>query len=114
MRSFLRAPFVVLVFVSAPAALFAQATYTAQLTGTVTDSSTSVVPGAKVILTDEASNIAATTGTNARGVYVFTGLRPASYAIRVEANNFAALERKLIFHLPPFEHGAVAWLNDSK
>jgi len=78
----------------APALLCSQATYTAQLTGTVTDSSGGVVTGAKVTLTDEATNIGATASTDDRGVYVFTGLRPASYSLRVEANNFASVERK--------------------
>src|SRR5204863_255236 len=31
---------------------------------------------------------------NDRGAYVFTGLRPATYTFRVEANNFSAVERK--------------------
>ena len=78
----------------APAPALSQATYTAQLTGTVTDSSGGVVGGAKVSVTDEATNIAATAVTDERGVYVFTGLRPASYTLRVEANNFATVERK--------------------
>jgi hypothetical protein len=43
-----------------PVILFAQANYTTQLTGTVTDSSGGVVSGAKVIVTDDATNIAAT------------------------------------------------------
>jgi len=72
----------------------AQSTYTSQLTGVVKDSSGAVVPGAKVILTDQATNIAMTTQTNERGDYVFTGIRPATYTIRVEAPNFAAQQRK--------------------
>ena len=72
----------------------AQSTYTAQLTGVVTDSSGAVVPGAKVILVDNATGIAANTQTDDRGIYVFTGIRPAKYSIRVEARNFAAQERK--------------------
>lgn len=75
-------------------AAYAQATYTAQLTGTVTDSSGAVIPGAKVVLTDEATAVGPTTNTDARGVYVFTGLRPSTYTIRVEAPNLAAQERK--------------------
>jgi protocatechuate 3,4-dioxygenase beta subunit len=50
--------------------------------------------GAKVILTDEATNIAATADTDEQGVYVFTGLRPGSYMLRVETYNFASVERK--------------------
>ena len=77
-----------------PVLVWSQATYTAQLSGVVTDSSGGVVPGAKVILIDDATNIAATTVTDDHGTYVFTGLRPATYTLRIEATNFAAMERK--------------------
>jgi Carboxypeptidase regulatory-like domain len=79
---------------SFPKLLVAQSTYTAQLTGVVKDPSEAVVQGAKVVLTDQATNVAMTTKTDARGVYVFTGIRPATYTIRVEAPNFAAEQRK--------------------
>jgi len=71
-----------------------QSTYTAQLSGVVTDSSGGVIPGAKVILTDEATKIATNAVTDGRGIYVFTGLRPTTYSIRVEAPNLASQERK--------------------
>jgi len=83
-----------LLVLSLPALLCSQATYTAQLTGTVTDSSGGVVSGAKVILTDEATNIEATATTDDRGVYGFTGVRPGSYMLRVEAKGFTPVERK--------------------
>ncbi|HEX3227626.1 MAG TPA: carboxypeptidase regulatory-like domain-containing protein, partial [Pyrinomonadaceae bacterium] len=94
MPTILRVTLSILFALGTPAFLFAQATYTAQLTGTVTDSSGGVVANAKVILTDEATNIAAKAETDDQGVYVFTGLRPGSYVLRVEANNFASVERK--------------------
>ena len=72
----------------------AQSTYTAQLTGVVSDSSGGVIPGAKVTLTDEATNISMNTVTDSRGIYVFTGLRPTTYSIRAEAPNLASQERK--------------------
>jgi hypothetical protein len=72
----------------------AQSTYTAQLTGVVTDASGGVVPGARVTLTDEATNLGTTHTTDAHGIYVFTGVRPATYSIRVEAPNMAVQERK--------------------
>jgi hypothetical protein len=78
--------------VSKPAA--AQASYTAQLTGVVSDSSGAVIPGAKVTLIDEGTNVASTRETDARGIYVFTGVRPASYTIRIEAPSMAPQERK--------------------
>jgi Carboxypeptidase regulatory-like domain/TonB dependent receptor len=72
----------------------AQSTFTAQLTGVVSDSSGAVVPGAKVTLTDEATNVTSTYTTDNRGIYVFTGVRPAAYTIRVEAPSLAAQESK--------------------
>lgn len=80
----------------APSPLRAQSTYTSQLTGTVTDSSGGVIPGAKVTLTDEATNVAQTFTTDGHGTYVFTGIRPASYGIRVEAPNMRPEERKAV------------------
>ena len=77
-----------------PGFSMAQSTYTAQLNGVVTDSSGGVIVGAKVILTDVATNIPANTTTDGRGIYIFTGLRPATYTLRVEAPNFASVERK--------------------
>jgi hypothetical protein len=72
----------------------AQSTYTAQLTGVITDSTGGVIPGAKVTLTDEATGVGTTYVTDSRGIYVFTGVRPATYTIRVEAANLAPQERK--------------------
>lgn len=94
MKAILRVGLAILFAVGTPRLLCSQATYTAQLTGTVTDSSGGVVIGAKVTLTDEATNIAATSATDDRGVYVFTGLRPGSYMLRIEADKFASVERK--------------------
>src|SRR5262249_50884720 len=83
-----------LLILLAPLILAAQANYTAQLSGTVTDSSGGVVSGARVIVTDDATNIAVAATTDDHGVYIITGLRPATYTLRVEANNFATVERK--------------------
>jgi len=94
MLSSFRATLAFLILLPAPLLLSAQANYTAQLSGTVTDSSGGVVPGAKVIVTDDATNIPVTAITDEHGAYVVTGLRPATYTFRVEANNFSAVERK--------------------
>src|SRR6185312_11326520 len=72
----------------------AQSTYTSQLTGVVSDASGAVIPGAKVTLTDEGTNISANNVTNGSGIYLFTNVRPGTYTIRVEAPGLAAQERK--------------------
>ena len=74
--------------------VIAQSTYTSQLTGVVSDGSGAVIPGAKVTLTDEGTNIAANNVTNGNGIYLFTGVRPGTYTIRVEASGLGAQERK--------------------
>ena len=94
MAPILRLACAILLIPGLPALLCSQATYTAQLTGTVTDSSGGVIAGAKVTLTDEATNIEATATTDDRGVYGFTGVRPGSYMLRVEARDFTTVERK--------------------
>ena len=73
---------------------WAQANYTAQLTGVVTDSSGAVIPDVKVTVTEEATNVSVTHETDSRGIYVFTGLRPSKYTIHVEAPQLASQERK--------------------
>jgi hypothetical protein len=77
---------------SAP--LAAQSTYTAQLSGVVSDSTGGVIPGAKITLTDEGTGVGALFVTDSRGIYVFTGVRPATYTIRVAAAGFNVVERK--------------------
>jgi hypothetical protein len=74
--------------------LHAQSTYTAQLTGVITDSLGGVIASAKVTLTDEATNVPASVTTNDKGIYVLTGLRPAKYTLRVEALGFTPAERR--------------------
>ncbi len=94
MSSNYRSIFCFLLILFVPVILAGQANYTAQLSGTVTDSSGGAVAGAKVIVTDDGTNIPANAATDEHGAYVFTGLRPGSYTLRVEANNFATVERK--------------------
>jgi Carboxypeptidase regulatory-like domain len=72
----------------------AQSTYTAQLTGVVTDSSGGVIQAAKVTLTDEATGVGSSYTTDSRGIYVFTGVRPGTYSIFVEAPNLGRQEHK--------------------
>lgn len=84
--------FVAVAGTSSPA--LGQSSYTSQLSGVVTDASGGVMPGATVTLTDEATGVGTTNTTDSHGIYVFTGVRPSTYKIRVEAPNFTAQERK--------------------
>src|SRR5579862_9163564 len=78
----------------APAPAAAQSSYTAQLSGTVSDSSGGVIPGAKVTLTDEGTGVATTLSTDERGIFVFVGIRPSTYTISVSAPGLNTQERK--------------------
>jgi hypothetical protein len=73
--------------------LLAQSSYTSQLSGVVTDSSGAVIPGVKVTLTDEATAVETASVTDSRGIYFFTGVRPAAYSIRVDASGFTPQQR---------------------
>jgi hypothetical protein len=87
-------PFVLFFAGTVPASLRAQSGYSAQLSGVISDSSGGGVPDVKVTLVDEDTGIARIYATDNRGIYVFTGVRPATYTIRVESANFATQERK--------------------
>ena len=72
----------------------AQGSYTAQIRGTVKDQSGAMVNGASVTITNDATGISVTAKTNAEGLYILTGLRPAEYTLKAEATGFRAVERK--------------------
>ena len=82
-----------LIFLAPRLAVMGQSTFTAQLTGVVSDSSGGVIPGAKVTLTEEGTDVPTMHLTDGRGIYVFTGLRPSTYTIRVEAPDLGTQER---------------------
>lgn len=63
-------------------------TTTGTLLGNVKDPSGSVIPGAKIQVTDENTNIQVTVLTNAAGDYVAADLRASNYSVRAEAPRF--------------------------
>ena len=73
---------------SAAVLVLAQGSYRAQLRGTVADSSGAVIHDAKVIITELGTSVSSSGRTNDRGEYYFTGLRPSTYSIKVEAQGF--------------------------
>jgi len=60
------------------------------LTGNVTDSSGSAVPGAKVEALNTATGIAKQSATDDRGTYLFTDLQPGTYKVTIAAPAFAS------------------------
>ena len=81
-RLFLLPLFLVLASVGA----FAQANST--LTGIVTDQTGAVVSGAKVVITDPATNASKTTLSGDTGLYSISGLNPANYDMKITAKGF--------------------------
>lgn len=66
----------------------AQGQATATVTGTVRDSTGAVVPDAKIILHDLATNLDRATSTNSVGNYVIPQVQPGTYEVRVTKEGF--------------------------
>jgi hypothetical protein len=71
----------------------AQASYTAQIRGVITDQSGAVIPDATVTITNVATNVSTTAKTDSKGLYLLPGLRPAAYVIKADAQGFRAQEK---------------------
>jgi hypothetical protein len=79
-----------LLFALSTAAIFPQATATAELRGRVTDPNGAVVAGATVKATDNTKGITRTVTTDSDGNYVILSLPPSTYTVKIEATNFAS------------------------
>ena len=77
--------FVILLFL--PVALLAQG-YFGTVSGELTDPSGAVVPGAKVVLTDQAKGFTFNTTADRVGRYLFTSIPPGMYTLSVEVSGF--------------------------
>ncbi|HMJ22601.1 MAG TPA: carboxypeptidase-like regulatory domain-containing protein, partial [Terriglobales bacterium] len=71
-----------------------QASYTAQVRGSVTDQTGAVVQNAKVTITNDGTGVSTSAKTDDHGFYLLTGLRPNTYTIRAEASGFRTAENK--------------------
>src|ERR1700733_6439659 len=78
----------VIAAVMAPS-LMAQSLVSGDLTGTVTDPSGAVVPGATVTLKSDSTGATHTTTTNSSGAYRFSLLQPGSYTVTANATGFS-------------------------
>jgi hypothetical protein len=81
------------VFLGAVSLAYGQ-NITATMTGTVTDASGSVVPGANITLTSELSGDERKTVTNAAGYYTFAAVPAGSFSLGVESAGFQRYVRK--------------------
>src|SRR5262245_46827248 len=71
---------------------FAQ-TDRAIITGTVTDSSGAAVPGARVVATHPATNVATATETTSTGDFTIPTLTVGTYQLRIEKQGFKSAVR---------------------
>ncbi len=82
---------VVLMSIAAPS--HGQSTF-GSITGTVTDKTSAVVAGAKVVVTNEGTSVARRVTAGTDGIYTVTNLLPGSYRLQVEAKGFSSLDQK--------------------
>jgi hypothetical protein len=67
---------------------------TGSITGTVTDSSGAIIPGATVTVTNVATNLSRTVTTSGIGTYTVTELLPGTYTVKVDKSSFSPFEEK--------------------
>lgn len=77
-----------------PAGLSAQVS--GRISGSVLDPSGNVIVGAKVMAENERTREVQTAQTSETGAFVFPGMQPSSYTIRVQADGFSVYEKKNI------------------
>ena len=64
------------------------------IVGTLTDPAGSVVPNAKVTVTDQGTQIARVVTSNDQGYFVVPALRPSTYTVTANAQGFAIFSQK--------------------
>jgi len=80
--------FVFLVLPLFAIGLFAQGGGSVAITGTVTDSSGALLPGAKITVTQKNTSIARVDTANGAGQFNISSIPPATYTVTVEAQGF--------------------------
>jgi len=80
-----------IVVLAAVPAMFGQA-YFGTVSGELTDATSAVVTGAKVILTDQEKGFNFQTTSDSSGRYLFRSIPPGVYVVKVEARGFAKTE----------------------
>src|SRR5438045_5366050 len=75
------------VWLRAAGALFAQ-NYTGRISGTVSDKSGAVIPGAAIIVTNDETQVSRKLTTDGNGYYSVTNLAPGMFSVEADANGF--------------------------
>src|SRR4029453_4977464 len=84
---------------------FGQASTTATIRGTVPDPSGGVLPGRTVPATNTGTKAVQTTVSDDRGQYLFGGLFPGTYDLKVELSGFKTYEQKALSLSPSDNRG---------
>ena len=82
-----------LVLLTALALPASAQTPSGEISGTVVDSSGSVLPGVRVTLTNSGTNAVRLSQTNETGVYVFPAVPPGTYSLKVELEGFSTAQQ---------------------
>ena len=93
MRNLISLACTVFVVIVISATIATAQTGTSNITGSVTDSTGAVVPGASVTATNEATGVKSTQTTTDSGVYAFSSLPVGNYTITVEKQGFKTLQK---------------------
>jgi hypothetical protein len=88
MRISLRLAFGLLAALLTFSGVAAHAQFNASLSGSVLDSTQAAIPGATVVLTNDATQIKQTVQSTAEGTYQFSELGPGNYSLTVTAKGF--------------------------
>lgn len=88
MPPLLRQPAIALVFVGLLATTAAAQDFRGAISGRVTDTSSAVLPGTTVTVTNVATNVMTTATTNSDGVYNLLYLAPGQYSVAIELVGF--------------------------
>jgi hypothetical protein len=90
-----------LAFLIAFSALLTRAQLpTGTINGRVTDPGNAVVTNARIVATNQSTNVARETVTNSDGLYVFSELTPGSYTVAIQSPGFALSEFKDVLLQP--------------
>ncbi|PYR47244.1 MAG: hypothetical protein DMF95_16850 [Acidobacteria bacterium] len=92
MRGLFAIPFAILLVVGLKTPAIAQS-FLGTIRGTVLDPQGQVVPGAAVVITDEATGMPRTLETDGQGRYEAPDVRPGTYRVEVITQNFKKFER---------------------
>ncbi len=77
-----------------PLIAYAQVTGQGSLSGTVTDTSGSIVVGAQVTITNSETNVSQMSATNSTGYFEVDNLNPGTYSIQIVSQGFETLVRQ--------------------